>query len=101
MPLGDGLNTEIPSPSAKLLDLGRRREPKGTFHLNFTFNPGEDNYLAIYDANGLSLIDEIVVPWEPAPRRHMPARLTAKAVSTTPEDWEVRDAPKPKSRQTS
>lgn len=35
---------------------------RGTFHLNFTLNPNKDNYIALYDSNGKTLIDEIVIP---------------------------------------
>lgn len=35
---------------------------KGTFHMNITLTPGVDNYLAIFDANGLTKIDEVVIP---------------------------------------
>lgn len=35
---------------------------KGTFHANFELKPGEENYIAIYDADGLTKLDEVVVP---------------------------------------
>ncbi|MCF0205372.1 MAG: OadG family protein [Muribaculaceae bacterium] len=35
---------------------------KGTFHVNFTLYPGCVNYIALYDADGLTLIDEVEVP---------------------------------------
>lgn len=35
---------------------------KGTFHTSIKLNPGEENYIALFDANGETLIDEIVVP---------------------------------------
>lgn len=35
---------------------------KGTFHMNITLTPGVENYLAIFDANGLTKIDEVVIP---------------------------------------
>ncbi len=34
----------------------------GTFHLNFTLKPGEDNFIAIFDADGINLIDSVTVP---------------------------------------
>ena len=34
----------------------------GTFHTNFTLKPGEENYIALYDASGKTLIDEVTVP---------------------------------------
>lgn len=35
---------------------------RGTFHLNFTLDPTQDNYLALYDSDGKTLIDEITIP---------------------------------------
>ncbi|GBU08206.1 hypothetical protein AwDysgo_15370 [Bacteroidales bacterium] len=34
----------------------------GTFHLNFYLNPTESNYLALFDSDGRTLIDEIIIP---------------------------------------
>ncbi|MFV0545429.1 MAG: lamin tail domain-containing protein [Bacteroides sp.] len=35
---------------------------RGTFHINFTLDPTKDNYIALYDSNGKTLIDEITIP---------------------------------------
>lgn len=35
---------------------------RGTFHVNFTLDPNKENYLALYDSNGKTLIDEVIVP---------------------------------------
>jgi hypothetical protein len=35
---------------------------RGTFHLNFQLDQSKDNYIALYDADGKTLIDEIVIP---------------------------------------
>lgn len=35
---------------------------RGTFHLNFTLDPARENYLALYDSDGKTLIDEITIP---------------------------------------
>lgn len=35
---------------------------RGTFHTNFTFDPNKANYLALYDSDGKTLIDEITIP---------------------------------------
>ena len=69
VPLGD-VNTEIPARQ-HILFWADGEPNKGTFHTNFTFTPGEDNYIAIYDANGQTLIDEIVVPGDLKPGRPM------------------------------
>ena len=34
----------------------------GTFHTNFVLDPTKENYIALYDAGGKNLIDEIRVP---------------------------------------
>ncbi|KAA6316403.1 hypothetical protein EZS27_033281, partial [termite gut metagenome] len=33
-----------------------------TFHVNFTLDPNKENYIALYDSNGKTLIDEVVIP---------------------------------------
>lgn len=35
---------------------------KGTFHVNFELKPGQENYIALYDADGITKLDEVVVP---------------------------------------
>lgn len=35
---------------------------RGTFHVNFMLDPIKENYIALYDSNGKTLIDEIVIP---------------------------------------
>ncbi len=35
---------------------------RGTFHVNFTLDPNKENYIALYDSNGKTLIDEVTVP---------------------------------------
>ena len=35
---------------------------RGTFHVNFAFNPDGENYIALYDADGKTLIDEVTIP---------------------------------------
>lgn len=89
VPLGD-VNTEIPARQHVLF--WADGEPnKGTFHLNFVFTPGEDNYLAIYDADGLSLIDEIVVPGSLLPGQSYARKVDGEGGTNNPDDWEVRD----------
>ena len=34
----------------------------GTFHANFVLDPSVDNYIALYDNDGTTLLDEIVIP---------------------------------------
>lgn len=60
---------------------------KGTFHTSFSLTPGQDNWIGIYDADGLTLIDEVVVP------ASLPANASyARVVDNDGnEAWEVRD----------
>lgn len=61
---------------------------QGTFHLNFTLTPGRDNFIAIYDANGINLIDSVTVP---------ASLLENQSYARTPdgaETWQVRDLDK-------
>lgn len=57
----------------------------GTFHLNFTLTPGVDNFIAIYDADGINLIDSVTVP----------ASLAADCSYARSPDgadrWQIRD----------
>lgn len=34
----------------------------GTYHLNFTVDPSKENYIALFDADGKTLIDEVTIP---------------------------------------
>ncbi len=89
VPLGD-VNTEIPARQHVLF--WADGEPnKGTFHMNFTFTPGQDNYIAIYDANGLSLIDEIVVPGDLKPGQSYARKVDGEGGVGEADAWEVRD----------
>jgi len=35
---------------------------KGVFHTSVMLTPGKENYIAVYDADGISKLDEVVVP---------------------------------------
>ncbi len=61
---------------------------QGTFHLNFTLIPGQDNFIAIYDADGINLIDSVTVP---------ASLLANQSYARTPdaaETWQVRNLDK-------
>lgn len=60
VPLGD-VNTCIPKRQ-HVIFFADGEPNKGTFHTNFTLVPGRDNWIGIYDADGTTLIDEVVVP---------------------------------------
>ncbi len=88
VPLGD-INTEIPARQ-HVLFWADGQPNKGTFHRNFTLTPGEDNYIAIYDANGLSLIDEVVIPASLKPGQSYARKVDGEG-GTDDDAWEVRD----------
>ena len=60
IPKGDVL-TKIP-PYQHTLFWADDMPTRGTFHVNFTLDPNKDNYIALYDADGTTLIDEVTVP---------------------------------------
>ena len=60
IPKGD-VQTKIP-PYQLTLFWADNEEQRGTFHVNFTFDPNKDNYVALYDSDGKTLIDEITIP---------------------------------------
>ena len=82
VPLGD-VNTRIPKRQ-HIIFYADGEPNKGTFHTNFTLKPGQDNWIGIYDANGETLIDEVVIP----------ASLTADQTWARSEDgygeWAIR-----------
>ena len=59
IPKGDVL-TQIP-PHQHTLFWADGEPDRGTFHVNFTLDPSKENYIALYDADGRTLIDEITV----------------------------------------
>lgn len=60
IPKGDVL-TIIP-PRQHTLFWADGEPNRGTFHVNFTLDPSKENYIALYDADGKTLIDEITIP---------------------------------------
>jgi Na+-transporting methylmalonyl-CoA/oxaloacetate decarboxylase gamma subunit len=60
IPKGDVL-TKI-SPRQHVLFWADGIASRGTFHLNFILNPAKENYIAFYDSDGKTLVDEQVIP---------------------------------------
>jgi len=60
IPKGDVL-TKI-KPYQHFLFWADNHPTRGTFHLNFTLYPGKPNFIAIFDADGKTLIDSVTVP---------------------------------------
>lgn len=59
---------------------------RGTFHTSFKLNPGQSNWIGIYDANGITLIDSVTVP--PIPENTSYAYINGKNGERV---WEVRN----------
>ena len=95
VPRGDH-NTKL-GPLQHVLFFADNDPGKGTFHLSFELTPGVDNHIYLFDADGITLIDEVVVP------ANLPANcsyaLLHDGVSGDkdgenkfhPEFWTVRD----------
>lgn len=60
IPKGD-VQTKI-KPFQHILFWADNKPSHGTFHLNFTLDPAKENYLALYDSDGKTLIDEVIIP---------------------------------------
>ncbi len=60
VPLGD-VNTKIPKRQ-HVVFFADGEPNRGTFHTSFELQPGQDNWIGIYDADGKTLIDEVVIP---------------------------------------
>lgn len=93
VPLGD-VNTEIPSRQ-HVVFFADGKPSRGTFHTNLQLVPGQENWIGIYDADGLTLIDQITIP------ANLPANASfARKVDGEGEGadaWEVRDGLTPDS----
>lgn len=60
IPRGDVL-TEI-KPRQHALFYADGQPNRGTFHVNFVLDPSKDNYIALYENDGITLLDEITIP---------------------------------------
>ncbi|MDR3251295.1 MAG: lamin tail domain-containing protein [Tannerella sp.] len=60
IPKGDVLT--IIRPRQHVLFWADGNASRGTFHLNFALDPDKENYIALYDADGKTLVDEIKIP---------------------------------------
>lgn len=83
VPLGDVL-TKIPKRQ-HVIFWADGKPARGTFHLNFVLKEGQDNWIGVYDANGITLIDSVTVP------ASLQADMSyARSVDGSGE-WEVRN----------
>ena len=84
IPKGDVL-TLIP-PRQHTLFWADNEPDRGTFHINFTLDPSKENYIALYDADGKTLIDSVTIPANTLKADQSYARIADGA-----EGWEVKD----------
>lgn len=85
------VNTEIP-PRQHVIFWTDGEPNKGTFHVNFVLNPGESNWIGLYDADGKTLIDEVTIPANLGANQSY-ARKTdgIKNQENDADAWEIRD----------
>lgn len=93
VPLGDVL-TKIPKRQ-HVVFWADGRPTLGTFHTNFTLQPGQDNWIAIFDGDGHTLIDSVTVPATLGPDQSF-ARIedgvdSEDGIKLGIEAWEIRD----------
>lgn len=93
VPLGDVL-TKMPKRQ-HVVFWADGRPTLGTFHTSFTLQPGQDNWIAIFDGDGHTLIDSVTVPATLGPDQSF-ARIedgvdSKDGVKLGIEAWEIRD----------
>lgn len=57
---------------------------RGTFHTSFNLVPGRENWIGIYDADGVTLIDEVTIPAD------LPEGASYARKGDGNPEWEVR-----------
>ncbi|MDY5119717.1 MAG: OadG family transporter subunit, partial [Muribaculaceae bacterium] len=87
VPRGD-VNTVIPARQHILFWADGEPE-RGTFHLNFKLTPGQDNWIGVYDADGLTLIDSITVPASLGSNQSFARKVDGKGTGV--EAWSIRE----------
>ena len=83
VPRGDAA-TKI-AKGQQLLFWADGNDNHGTLHLNFTLTPGQDNFIAVYDADGISLIDSVTVP------ASVGADCSYARTPDSGDTWQIRD----------
>lgn len=90
IPLGD-VNTRVPKRQ-HVIFWADNRPTDGTFHLNFELTPGTDNWIGLFDADGLTLIDSVTVPAALMPNTSYARAIDGIDNIEKPEQtWQVRD----------
>lgn len=60
VPRGD-INTLV-KPHQQAIFWADNKPSNGTFHLNFKLDPNIENYIGLYESDGVTLIDEMTIP---------------------------------------
>lgn len=87
VPLGD-VKTEIPARQ-HVIFWADGKPSRGTFHMSFTLTPGQENWIGVYDADGKTLIDEVIIPADLAPNTTYARKDDGKGEG--PDAWEIRN----------
>lgn len=87
IPKGD-INTKI-RPRQYAIFWADNTPNRGAFYLNFGLNPDTDNYLALYDTDGKTLIDEVTIPASVVRTDLSYGRIT-DGLRTGKNDWEIK-----------
>lgn len=91
VPLGD-VNTRIPKRQ-HIIFWADGMPTRGTFHTNFTLKDGVENYIAIYDADCKTLIDEIVIPADLRPGHSYARKIDGVGGINNPDAGKYATAP--------
>lgn len=84
VPLGDA-RTRM-GKRQSLIFFADGQPTRGTFHTSFALTPGQDNWIGIYDADGINLIDSVTVPASLTAGQSYALAPNAQGV----EVWQVR-----------
>ena len=64
---------------------------RGTFHVNFKLSPEKENWIGIFDANGIDLIDSVTVPVIQSNTSYARVSDGVTNLEKPEETWQVRD----------
>lgn len=60
VPRGD--ERTVIGPHQHVVFFADGKDGRGPFHTNFTLVPGQENWIGVYEADGKTLIDEVIIP---------------------------------------
>ncbi len=92
VPRGD-VKTDIPARQ-HVIFFADNEPNKGTFHISFSLTPGVDNWIGLYDTDGTTLLDEVIVPASLGANQTYALKqdgISSADGKFDPQYWEVRD----------